>query len=95
MECKIHTQIKCTDVITPHYSRDNRWKTKFELSVVAFASDLYSLFIEAQATMGCFFDDQEINLLPRYKRYPLEEHWSSGQPVRSLNIEVARLISWK
>jgi len=53
------------------------------ISAVALVSDLYSLSVdvEAWAAVGCFFDNQEIRLLPWYTRYSLAEHGSSGQPA--------------
>lgn len=51
------------------------------ISTVALVSDLYSLSVEARAAVVSFFVNQEIRLLPWYTRYPLVEHWSSGQPA--------------
>ena len=61
-------------------------------SDVALAIALYSASVLDLATVACFFELQEIRLLPRYTRKPLVERRSSEYPPQSASLNDVRAI---
>ena len=61
-------------------------------SDVALAIALYSASVLDLANVTCFFELQEMRLLPRYTRNPLVERRSRESPAQSASLKDVREI---